>query len=94
MIKLDEYKPRGKAKYKRFILKCAHHAACSKKRSAASTLNHGPVEPIAYSYAWNAAGGSCTQAVHAARNFKVPVDEVSRWVVNIGDSAKELIDGV
>lgn len=74
--------------YYRFILQCAHHPNCQKKRNGgvAQTANFGVYEPLGYLAVWQDMGSSatCTQEVHNARAFEVPLEPQRRWLVEHG----------
>ena len=68
-VRLEEYKPRGKNAYKRWIGKCTFHFNCSRKRTA-SSCEHGPLEPLAYVSAWNELGAHLSRDEHVRRACK------------------------
>lgn len=91
-FKVDEYKPKGKKSYKRFILRCTHHVTCERKRMVGKTGKHGRIEPLAFLAAWNELGAGVSSEVHRKRNFKVPAEKVDEWVVRLGTSLNSKLD--
>ena len=64
-VKYENYKPRGKPRYRRWILKCCYHGSdCIKKRSFAKTSIYGDVTPVAYLAAWQALGDGISEEEH------------------------------
>jgi hypothetical protein len=91
-IRLDKYKPKLAAEYKRWVARCEFHGAtCNKKRSLAITSTHGRLEPIAFLAAWNEMGATLDAAAHRKRGFQPPLDRVAHWASSLGDAyIKEL----
>ena len=76
-IKLDIYKPKGKRRYLRYILKCSHHDKCYKRRSAAMCRSFGECEPIAFLIAWHNKGCGRVKADHSPKRSKVGFDDIA-----------------
>ena len=91
-VKLDSYKPTRKERYQRYIARCPIHKDCTKKRNANLTASYGPVEPIAFLFAWADLGKDVTAEQHRNRHFKVPSVNVARFVGKLGNPAKALTD--
>jgi hypothetical protein len=90
-FKLDEYKPKHKSSYHRWICECKAHPDCTKKRSTTICGLHGKVEPIAFLMAWQKAGSATTKEQHVARNFRITPEMVAREVVLLGNKADMLL---
>ena len=84
-IMLDQYTPKGKARYRRWVGSCSTHGpTCQKKRSLAQNLNYGVLEPIAYLLSWDDAGSTMTLDEHCKRGWKANPDRVAAWVKRLG----------
>ena len=91
-VRADEYTPKNKTKYQRYILKCAHHTGCTKKRTFAKSETHGRVEPLAYLFVWHLLGANRDVVPPKAEHLKkLPNSEqIAAWVAANGALFEEM----
>ena len=82
-LKIDQYQPKTKNAYKRWLLKCSHHRACEKKRSLALTRTWGSVEPVAFLAAWNEMGATMDREQHKLRSTNPSGEDVARFAAKV-----------
>ena len=92
-FKLDSYKPKGLARYKRLQVECTYHDSCIKRRSVSMkhTRVYGDLEIIAYLRAWNRLGADLDKEAHMDRRLRVPWEEVERYALSLGDTAAPIL---
>jgi hypothetical protein len=84
-FKLDQYKPKKKTHYVRWVAKCSHHAGCDRKKNAHPASVAGvsdranKIKQLAYLAAWNEIGEGITREAHTKRDILVPPDLVTSW---------------
>ena len=93
-VKVDEYKPKGKKGYQRWIAECGVHAGCQKKKSTKSDRVHGRVGPLWYLAAWSELGSDVTHTEHQARAFPVSQDAVDKRAAIIGSNVNHVLEAL
>ena len=94
-FRLDEYTPRNKAKYRRWIVQCRYHG-CLRKKTVNFTSSFGDVQPIAWLCAWEKQGSCIEASSHCARGCRVPWSAVEDWAdsLNMSKKAQPLLDSL
>ena len=93
--RIDNYKPKLKARYLRFIFKCQFHTCCYKKRTLSATTRHGRVEPLAYLHVWHLLGSNLAVVPDKQTHVKKrpSKEQVAEWVaINGADFTAEYFD--
>ena len=67
----DKYQPKGKPMYRRWMIRCPHHADCLKKRSTTLSSTFGPSEPLSWLLCWITAGSDLLAVPDKAAHFKI-----------------------
>ena len=64
----ESYKPRGKARYFRFVAKCIHHGSHCIRKKACHNWSASEQEPLAYLMAWQLTGQVLSEDEHRERS--------------------------
>ena len=84
-LKCEYYKPKRKAAYRRWIIRCDFHDSCEAKRTTQACKRHGALEPIAYLMVWHEAGRHVGPDKSAHRDVPKPTSvQIDEWIAEHG----------